>query len=253
MEERGHPFSLSTEVSIDLADDEELMDLMVRAGFDTVFIGIESPNDESLQECSKFHNKKRDMLACVKKMQRSGFQVQGGFILGFDSDPAGIFDRVISFIQESGITTAMVGLLNAPRGTRLFQRLKSEGRLLRDSSGDNTDCSINFVPKMNMDDLMEGYRKVVQTIYSPKHYYSRVMRFIREYELLQDTSVNLRAREIKALLRSMLYLGVLEKERFHYWKLFLWSLFTRPRLFPLAITLSIYGFHFRKISERIIY
>jgi radical SAM superfamily enzyme YgiQ (UPF0313 family) len=253
MEEHGRPFSLSTEVSIDLADDEELMDLMVRAGFDTVFIGIESPNDESLQECSKFHNKKRDMLACVKKMQRSGFQVQGGFILGFDSDPAGIFDRVISFIQESGITTAMVGLLNAPRGTRLFQRLKSEGRLLRDSSGDNTDCSINFVPKMNMDDLMEGYRKVVQTIYSPKHYYSRVMRFIREYELLQDTSVNLRAREIKALLRSMLYLGVLEKERFHYWKLFLWSLFTRPRLFPLAITLSIYGFHFRKISERIIY
>jgi radical SAM superfamily enzyme YgiQ (UPF0313 family) len=252
MEEHGRPFSLLTEVSIDLADDDELMDLMVRAGFDTVFIGIESPNDESLQECSKFHNKSRDLLACVKKIHRSGLMVQGGFILGFDSDPASIFDRVIGFIQESGITTAMVGLLNAPRGTRLFQRLKDEGRLLRDSSGDNTDCSINFIPKMSMEDLMEGYRKVVQTIYSPKHYYSRVMKFIREYQSLQETSGTLRAREIKALLRSMVYLGVLEKERFHYWKLFLWSLFTRPRLFPLAITLSIYGFHFRKISERVI-
>jgi radical SAM superfamily enzyme YgiQ (UPF0313 family) len=123
MEKKKYPFPLNTEASIDLADDPELMDLMTRAGFDTVFIGIETPHEESLAECSKTQNKKRDMMACIKKMQHAGLEVQAGFIVGFDSDPANIFDKVISFIQESGIATAMVGLLNAPRGTKLFQRL----------------------------------------------------------------------------------------------------------------------------------
>ncbi len=249
---RKHPFPLNTEVSINLADDDELLDLMVRAGFDTVFIGIESPHEESLAECNKNPNRRRDMMACVKKMQRLGLEVQGGFIVGFDNDPANIFEKVISFIQESGIATAMVGLLNAPRGTRLFQRLTSEGRLLKDITGDNTDFSMNFIPKMNQDSLMKGYRRVVDTIYSPKHYYPRVMKFLREYKRpVRNKPSHLDLNGVKALLRSMLYLGVLGKERFHYWKLFFWSLFTRPRLFPLAITLTIYGFHFRKIFQKI--
>jgi radical SAM superfamily enzyme YgiQ (UPF0313 family) len=249
---RRHPFPLNTEASINLADDDELMDLMVRAGFDTVFIGIESPHEASLAECNKNPNKRRDMMACVKKMQRLGLEVQGGFIVGFDNDPANIFEKVISFIQESGIATAMVGLLNAPRGTRLFQRLTSEGRLLKDVTGDNTDFSMNFIPKMNRDSLMNGYQRVVDTIYSPKHYYPRVMQFLREYKRpVRNKPSHLNLGGVKALLRSMLYLGVIGKERFHYWKLFFWSLFTRPRLFPLAITLTIYGFHFRKIFQKI--
>jgi radical SAM superfamily enzyme YgiQ (UPF0313 family) len=249
---RRHPFPLNTEASINLADDDELLDLMVRAGFDTVFIGIESPHEASLAECNKNPNKRRDMMACVKKMQRLGLEVQGGFIVGFDNDPANIFEKVISFIQESGIATAMVGLLNAPRGTRLFQRLTSEGRLLKDVTGDNTDFSMNFIPKMNRDSLMNGYQRVVDTIYSPKHYYPRVMQFLREYKRpVRNKPSHLNLGGVKALLRSMLYLGVIGKERFHYWKLFFWSLFTRPRLFPLAITLTIYGFHFRKIFQKI--
>ncbi len=249
---RRHPFPLNTEASIDLADDDELLDLMVRAGFDTVFIGIESPHEASLAECNKNPNKRRDMMACVKKMQRMGLEVQGGFIVGFDNDPANIFEKVISFIQESGIATAMVGLLNAPRGTRLFHRLTSEGRLLKDVTGDNTDFSMNFTPRMNRDALMNGYRRVVDTIYSPKNYYPRVMQFLREYKRpVRNKPSHLDLSGVKALLRSMLYLGVLGKERFHYWKLFFWSLFTRPRLFPLAITLTIYGFHFRKIFKKI--
>ncbi len=250
MEKRKHPFALSTEASINLADDEDLMQLMVRAGFDTVFVGIESPNEESLVECSKFQNKNRDLAASVRKIQRFGLEVQGGFIVGFDSDPASIFDRMVAFIQESGIVTAMVGLLNAPPGTKLHQRLQRENRLTRAASGDNTDFSINFIPKMNYDALISGYRRVVQTIYSPKHYYARAKKFLKNYRPVQAKAIRLRYSHLKALVKSVFRLGVIGRGRIYYWKLFFWSLFRRPRLFPLAITFSIYGHHFRKIFRQ---
>lgn len=250
MEKRNHPFSLSTEVSINLSDDEELIHMMVKAGFDTVFIGIETPNEESLAECSKIQNKNRDLIACVKKIQRSGLEVQAGFIVGFDKDPASIFEQLIVFIQESGIATAMVGLLNAPHGTKLYHRLKKEGRLLSATSGDNTDFSINFKPKMNYETLISGYRKVVHTIYSPKHYYARVKKFLKEYKPMQAKTFLFRFSHLEAGFKSIFRLGIIGRERVYYWKLFFWSLFRRPRLFPLAITLTIYGFHFRKIFKR---
>lgn len=249
MEKRRHPFSLSTEASINLADDDELMRLMTRAGFDTVFVGIESPNEESLVECMKTPNKNRDLVASVKKIQRSGLEVQGGFIVGFDQDPAAIFERLIRFIQETGIVTAMVGLLNAPKGTRLYKRLMSEGRLLTAMSGNNTDFSINFLPKMNLQALLEGYHKVLDQIYSPKHYYQRVKEFLRDYKPVQKSPFRFRSDYLKALVKSVFILGIAGKERTYYWRLFFWSLFTRPRLFPLAITFSIYGFHFRKVFD----
>jgi radical SAM superfamily enzyme YgiQ (UPF0313 family) len=250
MEKRNHPFMLSTEVSINLSDDEELMEMMVRAGFDAVFIGIESPNEESLEECTKIPNRNRDMIACVKKLQEYGFDVQAGFIVGFDKDPASIFDRVIGFIQESGIVTAMVGLLNAPHGTKLHKRLTEEGRLLNSITGDNTDFSINFIPKMGREPLINGYKKIVDTIYSPKAYYSRVKTFLKAYKPTQEKLFHFQFSHFKALLKSTVILGVIGKERIQYWKLFFWSLLRRPRLFPLAITFTIYGFHFRKIFER---
>ena len=250
MEKRNHPFTLSTEVSINLSDDEELIHMMVQAGFDTVFIGIETPNEESLAECSKIQNKNRDLIACVKKIQRSGLEVQAGFIVGFDKDPASIFERLIAFIQESGIATAMVGLLNAPHGTKLYHRLKKEGRLLSAASGDNTDFSINFKPKMSHEKLISGYRKVVHTIYSPKHYYARVKKFLKEYKPMQAKTFHFRFSHLEAGFKSIFRLGIIGRERIYYWKLFFWSLFRRPRLFPLAITLTIYGFHFRKIFKR---
>ena len=251
MEQKGHPFSLITETSIDLADDGELMELMVKAGFDEVFIGIESPSDECHDESGKVQNRNRDLLACVKKIQRSGLQVQAGFIVGFDSDAPSIFERHIRFIQESGIATAMVGMLTAMRGTKLYHRLVREGRLLEDASGDNTSIATNFIPKMKMESLVSGYRTIIDTIYSPKHYYRRVITFLRDYRPLQRGKVHLKPGYLKALVKSMLILGVLGKERFHYWKLFFWSLIRRPRLFPTAITLAIYGFHFRKVAEKI--
>lgn len=249
MDNRKHPFTFFTEASVDLSDDMELMELMVRAGFDKVFVGIETPNEESLTECNKFQNKNRDLMECIKKIQKFGLEVQGGFIVGFDSDPHYIFERLISFIQESGIVTAMVGLLNAPRGTKLYQRLAEEGRLLKDMSGDNTDFSINFVPKMNYELLIEGYRKIINTIYSPKYYYERVKKFLSDYTPLQKHKFHIKLSDIMALNRSLIILGVFSKERRYYWKLILWSLFRRPEVFTLAVTYMIYGFHFRKVYE----
>ena len=250
MDRRNRPFVFITQASIELSDDEELMRLMVRAGFDTVFIGIETPHEMSLNECNKVQNKGRDLLACVKKIQKFGFQVQAGFIVGFDSDPPGIFDAQIKFIQKSGIVTAMVGILNALPRTQLYQRLEREKRLLKDSTGNNTDFSINFIPKMNRDTLISGYKSILSTVYSPKCYYERIKTFLRDYTYPQKRIFTLTPSNLYAFFKSMIFLGIAGKERFHYWRLLLWTIFRRPRLLPLAVTFSIYGFHFRKIFEK---
>jgi radical SAM superfamily enzyme YgiQ (UPF0313 family) len=250
MERRRHPFKLYTEVSINLSDDKELMALMVRAGFDQVFIGIESPNEDSLAECSKLQNRNRDLIANVRTIQNAGLEVQAGFIVGFDKDPDSIFERLIAFIQESGIATAMVGLLNAPAGTKLHRRLEQEGRIIKSVTGDNTDFSINFVPKMDSDTLVSGYRRILGTIYAPKHYYARVKRFLKEYRPPRIKRGRFQLMHLRAMAQSVVRLGIIGRERFQYWKLLAWSLFRKPRLLPLAITLSIYGHHFRRVFRR---
>ena len=237
-----------TEASINLADDPQLLDLMVKAGFDSVFIGIESPDEDSLTECRKNQNKNRDLLQNVKIIQHSGLQVTGGFIIGFDSDTPSTFRRQIEFIQKSGIVTAMVGLLNAPPGTRLFDRLYRENRVIGKVSGDNVDGTTNIIPKMGLPTLLEGYRSIMGHIYSPKHYYRRVKVFLKEFgNSKANTPLDLQ--RFLAFFRSSIRLGILGKERFHYWYLMIWTLIRKPRLLPLAITLAIYGYHFRKICE----
>jgi radical SAM superfamily enzyme YgiQ (UPF0313 family) len=251
MEEKKHPFSFYTEASINLADDEELMRLMTSAGFDMVFVGIESPNEESLVECNKLQNNKRDLLAEIKKMHNYGLQVHGGFIVGFDSDPLSIFKSQIDFIQKSGIVMAMVGVLMAPPGTRLYKRLKKENRILPEVSGNNTDGSTNFIPKMGREALASGYQHVVDTIYAPKQYYERIRTFLSEYRpggkgVVKVTPVNL-----VAFIRLIWALGFKEKGRIHYWKLFVWTLLKKPKTFPLSMALAVEGFHFRKVAENV--
>ncbi len=243
---KGIPFN--TEVSINLADDETLMNLMVKAGFDTVFVGVETPDNDSLAECNKKQNLHRDLVEDVKRMQRAGLQVQGGFIIGFDSDTPSIFQRQIDFIQASGIVTAMVGLLQAPIGTRLYQRLAGEGRLRGDTTGDNVDGTTNIVPKMNLEVLQKGYRSVINYLYAPKNYYTRVRTFLREYKA-PKIRIPINSEYIRAFFRSVLRLGILGKERIQYWKLFVWTLLRKPQMFPLAITLAIYGYHFRQVAD----
>lgn len=240
-----------TEASINLADDEQLMTQMADAGFTSVFIGIESPAEESLMECRKSQNTRRDLLASVKRIQNHGLQVMGGFIVGFDSDGTDIFQRQIDFIQESGIVTAMVGLLQAPYGTQLYQRLKAEHRILDEMSGDNTDGTTNIISKMDPAELFNGYRYLISKLYNPTNFYQRIKTLLTEFHPRKMT-VNMEWNEWLAFLRSILLMGILGPERSEYWKLFFWTLLRHPSQLPLAITLAIYGYHFRTISGKIL-
>ncbi len=237
-----------TEASINLADDPELLEMMVKAGFDSVFIGIESPDDDCLTECHKTQNKNRDLLESVRTIQHAGLQVMGGFIVGFDSDTHSIFQRQIDFIQKSGIVAAMVGILQAPPGTRLFDRLQKENRLVSAFSGDNVDGTTNIIPKMGLDSLLAGYRTIMEQIYAPGNFYRRVRSFLKELKA-PDITMPMDFQRFLAFFRSSFRLGIWGKERLHYWHLLIWTLFRRPRLMPLAITLAIYGHHYRRICE----
>ncbi|MFO7461141.1 MAG: DUF4070 domain-containing protein [Desulfatiglandales bacterium] len=242
---KGMPFN--TEASINLADDPPLMAMMVEAGFDAVFIGIETPDESGLTECNKNQNKNRDLAEDVRKIQRAGLQVQGGFIVGFDTDTHSIFQRQMDFIQKSGIVTAMVGLLQAPTGTKLYDRLKKEGRLLGLMSG-NTDGTTNIVTRMDFNVLREGYEDILRYLYSPKQYYQRMKTFLRQYHPPR-IRVGMDMQRFLAFFRSGLHLGVFGAERFQYWRILFWTLFHRPRLLSLTVTFAIYGYHFRKVSR----
>ena len=237
-----------TEASINLADDPELLSMMVTAGFNSVFIGIESPDEGSLTECNKIQNKNRDLLESISIIHRSGLQVMGGFIVGFDSDIPSIFKRQIDFIQKSGIVTAMVGMLQAPPGTRLFDRLQRESRIACTFSGDNVNGTTNIIPRMGIDRLLDGYQSIMKQLYSPKNYYQRIRILLKELKA-PEISLPMNIQRFLSCFRSAFRLGVLGKERFHYWQLMLWTLICKPRLISVAITLSIYGYHYRRICE----
>jgi radical SAM superfamily enzyme YgiQ (UPF0313 family) len=243
---RHIPFN--SQVSMNLADDPELIRLMAAAGFDTVFIGIETPDDDALAACNKKQNVGRNLVDDVKRIQRAGIEVNAGFIVGFDGDTLATFRRQIEFIQRSGIVTAMVGMLQAPSGTRLYARMEREGRLLGEMTGDNVDGTTNVRPQMGLDVLREQHRALLSHIYAPKHYYRRVRTFLREYKR-PAVRQRLDVQRLLAVVRSALRLGVVGRERYQYWRLLAWTLFVRPRLLPQAVTLSIYGYHFRRVAE----
>ena len=241
------PFAFFTEASVNLADDPELLAMMKAAGFDRVFLGIETPVEASLKEANKLQNTRRSLLDSVRRIQRCGIEVMAGFIVGFDSDPEDVFDRQVEFIRESAIPVAMVGLLQALPGTQLYRRLGREGRLLGDANGNNTDCSLSFVPAMSAQRLLDGYRSILKRIYEPEAYYERVRRFldrcqpaIRQRRPLSD---------YLALCRSVVKQGILGDARASYWK-FLIAAVTRYRhAFGAAVTLAIMGYHFYTITE----
>jgi len=237
-----------TEASINLADDTELMDMMVQAGFDSVFIGIESPDDNCLAECRKTHNRDRDLVGDIKKLHRRGLQVMGGFIVGFDSDSPLIFQRQIDFIQKSSIVTAMVGMLQAPPGTRLFERLSKENRVSRVFSGDNVDGETNIIPRMGLERLIDGYRNIMEEIYAPRLYYRRVRALLRELKV-PAARPTMDFQRFLAFFRSCVRLGIIGRERFYYWHLLCWTLIRKPRMLHSAITLAIYGHHYRKVCK----
>jgi radical SAM superfamily enzyme YgiQ (UPF0313 family) len=247
MQSHQFPFSFTVQTSINLADDAELMAMMIEIGLNSTFIGIETTEETALLDCNKVQNQNRDMLQSVKTIQSAGFQVSGGFIVGFDSDSPGVFKRQIEFIQQSGIVTAMVGLLNAPKNTKLYHRLKSENRLTAEPTGSNTDFSMNFIPKMNYPELLEGYKSIIQNIYSVKPYYKRVRQFLLNYKQHRVSNKRIEFLQLTGFLKSLVIIGIVNRGRGEYWKFLLWTLFRRPGLFPDAVIFAVYGFHFRTV------
>ena len=248
-ERHGHPFSLLTEASVNLADDDELLGDMQRAGFTRVFLGIETPAEESLKEAQKSQNR-GNLLESVKKIQSHGMEVMAGFIVGFDNDPDDIFQRQIDFIRESAIPLAMVGLLTALPDTQLWRRLEKEGRLLGESSGNNTNCSLNFVPKMDPARLISGYQSIMRTIYNPKEYYQRALDSLKRTPISTwDPKQVHPIRDLGSLIRLTLKLGVLDRERREFWRFFGTAIAKHREQFAASMRLAAMGYHFRKLNE----
>ncbi|MCA1849663.1 MAG: B12-binding domain-containing radical SAM protein [Acidobacteria bacterium] len=251
MERHKHPFRLFTEASVNLADDDELLALMKRANFRRVFLGIETPVEESLKETQKSQNTRRSLIESVRKIQSYGMEVMAGFIVGFDSDPADIFQRQIDFIRESAIPMAMVGILSALPDTQLWRRLRKEGRLLGEGEGTNTEASLNFVPKMDRQTLIDGYKKIMRTIYSPSEYYERVRTSLKLTAASGYSPAKAFKKEyVLGFFRVLFKLGMFDSSRKEFWR-FLRRVYSERRdLIGDAIVLAVMGYHFRKITEQ---
>ncbi len=245
----AYPFSFQTEASVNLAHDKELMELMYKAGFDMVFLGIETPVISSLESIGKTQNTKENLLENVEAIQRHGMEVSGGFIVGFDEDPDNVFDLQIEFIQSSGIPMAMVGILDALPQTRLYHRLVEEGRLIAESNGNNThQLEPNFIPKMPVQMLIDGYIKILKTIYSPKQYFERCLTLIKRLPGKRMVYRQFTLKEFKALILSFVKQGFSSYGK-DYFKFLLNTLKYHPKLFSEAIALAIKGYHLFKITD----
>jgi radical SAM superfamily enzyme YgiQ (UPF0313 family) len=247
-ESRSPQMSFLTEASVNLAEDAPLMESMVQVGFKRVFLGIETPDLETLAQCQKLQNTRFALMTAVKKIQHAGMEVMGGFIVGFDGDSRDIFRRQFQFIQRAGVVTAMVGLLTALPKTRLYERLEREGRLRSISSGNNTEAVCNFTPRLDREFLTAGYRRLMRQLYEPKAFYQRTRTFLNEYRRLGPSS-QLGWAEFMAFFKAHWLLGVRHRGRWQYWRFLGHTLLTRPRALAPAMTLAIYGHHFRRIAE----
>jgi len=249
LERNGRPFSFYTEASVNLAEDDALLEMMRRSNFRRVFLGIETPVEESLKQAQKGQNTRRDLLESVRKIQSFGMEVMAGFIVGFDNDPEDIFERQINFIRESAIPLAMVGLLTALPDTQLWQRLKREGRLLRESLGNNTECSLNFIPRMDATRLVEGYKTILRTIYSPAEYYQRALDCLSHLTEGPEPSRNGIVRDAAAFMRVVVALGVRDDNRVEFWRFMKNAVSSHRKNFAHAVALAAMGYHFRKLTE----
>jgi radical SAM superfamily enzyme YgiQ (UPF0313 family) len=247
MRDHKFPFSLFTEASVNLAEDPELLRLMREAHFTRVFLGIETPVAESLKETTKFQNLRKDLLESVKLIQSFGIEVMAGFIVGFDNDPPDVFERQIQFIREAAIPLSMVGLLTALPNTQLWRRLKTEGRLLKQSLGNNTVLDLNFIPKMDMQQLLAGYQRILETIYNPSEYFERALAFLSQLGAAARAPIVFS--DLMAVLRSLWRQGLRSNYRKEYWKFIVQAAHRHRQHLDKAITLAIMGHHFFELTE----
>jgi radical SAM superfamily enzyme YgiQ (UPF0313 family) len=242
MRRHRFPFLLFTEASIDLAGCEDLITKMVAAGFDSVFVGIETPSAEALRETHKTQNLALDLDGAVAKLIRSGLDVSAGFIMGFDADDAEALDRQRAWVLRSPIPQAMIGILTALPGTKLAQRLSREGRLTQRSSGE-TFGRTNFKTKLPEDILLGTYAKAIGQIYEPEQYFARCLRAL-DLRPRSNAGTRLPWRyAIACLLRSVWRQGVCGDYQRTYWRFLAQVVRRAPRRFARAIAMAIAGEH----------
>jgi radical SAM superfamily enzyme YgiQ (UPF0313 family) len=237
----GYPIDFNTEVSLNVAQDEELLELMRAANFTTVFIGIESPRVDSLLETKKSQNARGDLVESVRRVQSYGMQVQAGMIVGFDHDDASIFEEQLRFIQEARIPVSMTGMLQAMPKTPLHERVAREGRLLEASTGDQFVLS-NIAPaSMSTLELYRGYRWLIDQLYDFRNYRERTLAFLVSRGRQIHGGRNIRradARRFLRVMRDTLFTGGLQRARFTVSLLFA-TLVRRPAVFKEAVSFAI--------------
>jgi radical SAM superfamily enzyme YgiQ (UPF0313 family) len=243
--EHRFPFELYTEASIDLAAQPALLKAMVEAGFSTVFVGIETPSPEALRETHKLQNLKAGLADAVHTLTRAGLEVCSGFIVGFDADGPGIFEMQRSFIDALPIPTAMVGLLTALPGTSLWRRMERERRLRSAAGGDQFGTRPNFLPAMDEQVLLEGYRGLLASLYRPEAFQARCERLLRAVG--KSRSRPLTAGALLMFARIVWALGILSPGRARFWRLFGLGL-RRPHTFARAMILATQGEHLMRYT-----
>jgi len=250
-----YPFIFVGQASVDLADHPDLLELMSRAGFTHIFLGIETPSTASLAECHKRQNQNRDLVEAVKMIHAHGIEVYGGFIVGFDADRPDIFEAQARFIEAAAIPSASVGMLAAPPGTPLHQRLQAEGRVLGRTSGDAIMnlTGMNLVPKMGRKQLINGYRQLIARLYEPEPFYRRALNFLEQFRFNSPRPFQPPTfREVFAFFRILWEIGVNQPDRLAFWR-FLFQVLTRfPKFFPMAVNLAGAGYHYRVLSRQFI-
>jgi radical SAM superfamily enzyme YgiQ (UPF0313 family) len=240
-QQRGYPFELYTEASVNLASDETLIASMVQAGFTAVFLGIETPSPETLAATNKQQNTRLDLGLAVERLTGAGLEVLGGFIVGFDGDGPDVFESQLRFISSLPIPLAMVGLLTALPGTALWRRLEHEGRLRALSSGDQFGRT-NFEPKMDEETLLRGYAELLGQIYTPQAFYQRCEAYVDRAPPLPGKKKPSVA-HVLTFLRTVFHVGLRGQHRRLYWRLLVRSLRHAPHTFAWAIGSIVQGEH----------
>ncbi|MGC9503107.1 B12-binding domain-containing radical SAM protein [Baaleninema sp.] len=252
MAEHGYPFNLSTEASVDLAKDSELMDLMAECNFNSVFLGIETPDAESLALTKKFQNTRDPLSGAVKAINEAGMRVMAGFIIGFDGEKAGAGDRIVEFVEQTAIPTAMMSMLQVLPNTALMERLKKEGRLLEQVSGMNQTTLMNFVPTRPIEDIAREYVDAFYRLYDPVRYLDRTYRHYIGMSEPRHTSSNrgkVTWTEIRALLTIAWRQGILRRTRWTFWRYLADVYFKKPRLVISYLATCALSEHFIEYRE----
>ncbi|MBE9046767.1 DUF4070 domain-containing protein [Pleurocapsales cyanobacterium LEGE 10410] len=245
MEEKGYPFGFTTEASVDLAKDDELMELMVECNFKKVFLGIETPDQDSLALTNKFQNTRDPLTESIDKITRTGMQVMAGFIIGFDGEKAHAGDRIVQFVEQTGIPMAMFSMLQALPSTALWHRLEKEGRLLNSSANINQTTLMNFVPTRAIEDIATEYVDAFWRLYDPTAYLNRIFRYYMKLgEAKNVVSKRPSWKTIRALSLLLWKQGVLAQTRWLFWRNLIQVLIKKPRQLEMYLTLCAYLEHF---------